>query len=69
LPGCGRAGGLRVAREHHKQNAFAECFIGRLRDECLKRDAIFLKADYNTVWPHSSLGNLPPANLQNAAFP
>jgi putative transposase len=54
------------------QNAFAESFIGRLRDECLNetlfsslahaREALIeWKADYNTVRPHSSLGNLPPA--------
>jgi Integrase core domain len=59
---------------NHQQNAFAECFIGRLRDQCLNetllssfahaREALIeWKADYNTVRPHSSLRNLPPATF------
>jgi putative transposase len=59
---------------NHKQNAFAESFIGRLRDECLnetlfsslahaRKAPIEWKADYNTVRPHGSLGNLPPATF------
>jgi putative transposase len=54
------------------QNAFIESFNGRLRDELLNetlfrsldhaREALVLwKDDYNTVRPHSALGNLPPA--------
>jgi hypothetical protein len=65
---------------NHKQNAFAESFIGRLRDECLNetrfsslahaREALIeWKADYNTVRPHSSLGNLPPATFAKRSAP
>jgi putative transposase len=54
------------------QNAFVESFNGRLRDELLNEtlfssldDVRSLLADwqddYNTVRPHSSIGNLPPA--------
>jgi putative transposase len=54
------------------QNAFVESFNGRLRDELLNetlfgslshaREALAIwKDDYNTVRPHSALGNLPPA--------
>ncbi len=54
------------------QNAFIESFNGRLRDELLNetlfrsidhaRETLALwKDDYNTIRPHSSLGNLPPA--------
>lgn len=54
------------------QNAFIESFNGRLRDELLNetlfrsldhaREALALwKDDYNTVRPHSAIGNLPPA--------
>jgi len=53
------------------ENAFAESFIGRLRDECLNdnwfvslkhaREVIeSWRKDYNMVRPHSSLGGLPP---------
>jgi len=53
------------------ENAFAESFNSRLRDECLN-DSWFMsvrharevieawRKDYNTVRPHSSLGGLAP---------
>jgi putative transposase len=61
-----------IAPGKPQQNAFAESFIGRLRDECLNemlfsslphaRAVLAMwKDDYNTVRPHSGLGNLPPA--------
>ena len=55
-----------------QQNAFAESFIGRLRDECLN-ETLFLnlahardvlsrwRIDYNTTRPHSSLGGMTPS--------
>jgi putative transposase len=54
------------------QNAFIESFNGRLRDELLNetlfssldhaREAMAdWKDDYNTVRPHSAIGNVPPA--------
>lgn len=54
------------------QNAFVESFNGRLRDELLNETLFTSLAharfnlaawqeDYNTVRPHGSLGNLPPA--------
>jgi putative transposase len=54
------------------QNAFIESFNGRLRDELLNetlfssldhaREALVdWKDDYNTVRPHSAIGNVPPA--------
>jgi putative transposase len=53
------------------ENAFAESFIGRLRDECLNenwfinvrnaRDIIECwRMDYNNARPHTSLGGLTP---------
>ena len=53
------------------ENAFIESFNGRLRDECFNehwfvnlkdtREKIeSWRLDYNTVRPHSSLGNLTP---------
>lgn len=61
-----------IAPGKPQQNAFAESFIGRLRDECLNETLFTSLAharavlaawrnDYNTVRPHSRLGNLPPA--------
>jgi putative transposase len=56
------------------ENAYAESFIGRLRDECLNenwfisiseaRDIIETwRRDYNDVRPHSSLDNLSPTEF------
>jgi len=53
------------------QNGYLESFNGKFRDECLNQhwfldlaDARQLiqtwRVDYNTVRPHSALGNLPP---------
>ena len=58
------------------ENAFAESFNGRLRDECLNinwfmnlkhaREIIETwRKDYNTVRPHSSLGGLTPEEYLN----
>ena len=56
------------------QNAFVESFNGRLRDECLN-ETLFTslaharsilaawKHDYNTVRPHSKLGEKTPAEI------
>ena len=61
-----------IAPGKPQQNAFIESFNGRLRDELLN-ETLFasldhareaagrLEDDYNTVRPHSALGNLPPA--------
>jgi len=60
------------------ENAFAESFNGRLRDECLN-DNWFLsvkharevieawRKDYNTARPHSSLGGLAPQEFMELA--
>jgi putative transposase len=61
-----------IAPGKPQQNAFVESFNGRLRDELLNetlfsslglaREALSLwKDDYNTIRPHSSLGNLTPS--------
>lgn len=58
-----------------QQNAFIESFNGSLRDECLneeifdsladaRRKLALWRYDYNNVRPHSSLGNLTPANAR-----
>jgi putative transposase len=63
-----------------QQNAFAESFNGRLRDELLNetlftslahaRELLSLwKDDYNTIRPHSSLGNLTPTAYAKASAP
>ena len=61
-----------IAPGKAQQNGFIESFNGRLRDELLN-ETLFTslaharavlaawKDDYNTVRPHSGLGNLPPA--------
>ena len=56
------------------QNAYCESFNGRFRDECLNsdwfdglQDAVekieTWRVDYNEVRPHSSLGQVPPAEF------
>ena len=56
------------------QNAFVESFNGRFRDECLNQHWFVTLADaqriiehwrqdYNTIRPHSSLGNLTPVEF------
>lgn len=62
------------------QNAFIESFNGRLRDELLN-ETLFRSldharqvladwmTDYNTVRPHSAIGNVPPAIYANLSEP
>ena len=63
-----------IAPGKPQQNAFAESFIGRLRDEMLNetlfsslghaREALTeWRRDYNHTRPHSSLGGVPPAEF------
>jgi putative transposase len=60
------------------ENAYAESFNGRLRDECLNTNWFLnlkharniiedWRKDYNQVRPHSSLKNLTPMEYANAA--
>jgi putative transposase len=69
-----------IAPGKPQQNAFIESFNGRLRDELLNetlfislahaREALSLwKDDYNTVRPHSALGNLPPITYARNSAP
>ena len=69
-----------IAPGKPQQNAFIESFNGRLRDELLNetlftslkhvREALATwREDYNTVRPHSSLGNLPPADYAKRSAP
>ena len=62
------------------QNAFIESFNGRLRDELLNetlfvsldhaREALAIwMDDYNTVRPHSAIGNVPPAVYAKLSAP
>lgn len=62
------------------QNAFVESFNGRLRDEWLNetlfaslahaREVLAIwKDDYNTVRPHSGLGNLAPSIYAGLSVP
>ncbi len=66
-----------IAPGKPQQNAFAESFIGRLRDECLNETLFTSLAharvaladwrhDYNTIRPHRGIGNVPPAAYTNA---
>ncbi len=59
------------------ENCIVESFNGRLRDECrnlhwftnlvdARRKIEHWRIDYNHVRPHSSLGNLPPAEFAGA---
>ena len=69
-----------IAPGKPQQNAFIESFNGRLRDELLnetlfaslrhvrKALAIWMD-DYNTVRPHSALGNLPPVTYAKLSAP
>src|SRR5437660_3741492 len=63
-----------------QQNAFIESFNGRLRDELLNETLfgslaharaalVEWKLDYNTVRPHSSIGNLPPVEYAKLSDP
>ena len=58
------------------ENAYIESFNGRFRDECLNEHWFLTMAhaqstiegwrvEYNTVRPHSSLGNLAPEQFAN----
>ena len=69
-----------IAPGKPQQNAFIESFNGRLRDELLNetlfsslahaREALAIwRNDYNTVRPHSALGNLPPAAYAEISAP
>ena len=69
-----------IAPGKPQQNAFIESFNGRLRDELLNetlfgslahaRAALATwRLDYNTVRPHSSLANLPPAHYAALSAP
>jgi putative transposase len=69
-----------IAPGKPQQNAFVESFNGRLRDELLNetlfsslahaREVLsFWKNDYNTVRPHSGLGNLTPVAYANRSAP
>jgi putative transposase len=68
-----------IAPGKPQQNAFAESFIGRLRDECLNETAFSTLAearallanwrdDYNRVRPHSALANRTPEEFRSAAM-
>jgi putative transposase len=61
-----------IAPGKPQQNAFVESFNGRLRDELLNETLfssldharellVEWQDDYNTVRPHSGIGNLPPS--------
>jgi putative transposase len=69
-----------IAPGKPQQNAFAESFFGRLRDELLnetlftslahaRAELAAWKNDYNTVRPHSGIGNLTPADYAKASAP
>jgi putative transposase len=69
-----------IAPGKPQQNAFVESFNGRLRDECLnetlfsslahaREELAIWKDDYNTVRPHSGLGNLAPSIYAEISAP
>jgi len=69
-----------IAPGKPQQNAFAESFIGRLRDECLNETLFTSLAHaravleawrdgYNRLRPHSALGNLPPVDYAKLGAP
>jgi putative transposase len=69
-----------IAPGKPQQNAFVESFNGRLRDECLNetlfasiahaREVLAIwQDDYNTVRPHSGLGNLAPSVYAGLSAP
>jgi len=69
-----------IAPGRPQQNAFIESFNSRLRDELLNETLFSSLAharvalaewqlDYNTVRPHSSLNNMPPAHYANLSAP
>ena len=64
-----------IAPGKPQQNAFAESFIGRLRDELLNEEVFtslgqarrlieHWRQDYNQVRPHSAHGGLPPTKAR-----
>ena len=69
-----------IAPGKPQQNAFIESFNGRLRDELLNETlftslpqarqllALWLD-DYNTIRPHSAIGNMPPALYAKLSAP
>jgi putative transposase len=69
-----------IAPGKPNQNAFVESFNGRLRDELLN-ETLFVslvqarialaawQEDYNTVRPHSALGNMSPAHYAKLSVP
>ena len=69
-----------IAPGKPQQNAFAESFIGRLRDECLN-ETLFVslsqarsvldawRTDYNGVRPHSALVNKTPEESEPSTLP
>ena len=69
-----------IAPGKPQQNAFIESFNGRLRDELLNETLFASLAharatlaswrdDYNTVRPHSAIGNVPPAIYAKLSAP
>ena len=69
-----------IAPGKPQQNAFVESFNGRLRDELLNETLFislahacealsFWQDDYNTVRPHSGLGNLTPEAYAKRSAP
>jgi putative transposase len=72
---CARQGTPELV-EGPQQNGFVESFNGRLPDECLtghlfpslaaaRRIIEAWRTDYNTVRPHSSFGDMAPAEFTN----